>query len=152
MKLKIPPPIIAVLFVLVMWGITKITSFASLSVFTYIPWVVPWILIALALTIDVFALSSFRSAKTTINPMKPKNASQLVIAGIYQYTRNPMYLGLLIILTAFTLWFGNLFNFALLLVFICYMNQFQIVPEETALLELFGEDYAQYKSSVRRWL
>lgn len=152
MKLKIPPPVLAVLLIFAMWGLTKVSGLTSVSVLTYIPSLISWLLIGLALSIDIWALSSFRSAKTTINPMKPQNASQLVIAGIYKYTRNPMYLGLFIILTAFILWFGIFINFLFLFVFVFYMNKFQIMPEESALLELFGDDYAQYKSNVRRWI
>ncbi len=152
MKLKIPPPVLAGLLIFAMWGLTKVSGFSSAAVLTYIPSLISWLLIGLALSIDIWALSSFRHAKTTINPMKPQNASQLVIAGIYKYTRNPMYLGLFIILTAFILWFGTLVNFLFLFVFVFYMNRFQIIPEESALLELFGEDYAQYKTNVRRWI
>ncbi len=152
MKLKVPPPLVALIIVLAMWGLARITDFSSVLALVYLPWWLPWLFIAFAVALDVFALTYFRSAKTTMNPMRPKNASQLVTSGIYRYTRNPMYLGLFCILTAFVIWFESPLNFGLLFVYVIYMNQFQIAPEEAALTELFGDEYEQYKSNVRRWL
>lgn len=84
--------------------------------------------------------------------MKPDSASALVTGGIYKITRNPMYLGFLLILLGWTVFLSNLFAYALLPVFVIYMNRFQIVPEENALDTLFGNEYRFYKSKVRRWL
>ena len=72
--------------------------------------------------------------------------------GVYRYTRNPMYVGLACCVLA---WGVYLQNFAALLgvvIFIAYMTHFQIKPEERALQEKFGDEYANFKSKVRRWL
>lgn len=63
-----------------------------------------------------------------------------------------MYLGLCILLVGFTYWLGNLAGFAFVFGFVCYMNRFQIIPEEKALETLFGEEYRVYKTQVRRWI
>jgi len=150
MELKIPPPIVAALFALTMWGMATIATFAALTI--HVSWVVSLVLLVVALAIDFFALISFQIAKTTINPMQPHKASQLVVVGIYKFTRNPMYLGLAVIMLAFVIWFGNLINIALLFTFVWYITQYQIIPEERALVKLFGDDFIAYQSSVRRWI
>ena len=83
--------------------------------------------------------------------MNPSKATSLVTGGIYNYSRNPMYLALLLILLAWGLWLGNAFNILLAAGFVGYMNKFQIIPEETALASKFGKTYHQYCILVRRW-
>ena len=79
-------------------------------------------------------------------------SDELVIVGIYNYTRNPMYLGLLTILLGLALLLGTVSSFLTIPVFIWFMNRLQIEPEEEALEELFGKSYGEYKLKVRRWL
>ena len=95
---------------------------------------------------------SFRRAKTTVNPMRPDSTSSLVVSGIYKYTRNPMYLGFLLILLGWATFLSNLAAFALLPAFVVYMNHFQIAPEERALGTLFAQEYQAYRARVRRWI
>ncbi|NNE78150.1 MAG: isoprenylcysteine carboxylmethyltransferase family protein, partial [Pricia sp.] len=93
----------------------------------------------------------FARLRTTINPTQPSKANKLVDGGIYAYSRNPMYLALLLILLAWGIWLGNAFNTLLAAGFVAYMNRFQIVPEEQALLDIFGKAYRKYCINVRRW-
>ena len=95
---------------------------------------------------------TFRRKRTTVDPMNPKKATSLVDNGIYSFTRNPMYLGLAFILLAFGIRLGNPLSLFGLIGFLLYMTSFQIKPEESALEELFGEEYSKYKTRVRRWL
>jgi protein-S-isoprenylcysteine O-methyltransferase Ste14 len=97
-------------------------------------------------------LSAFRRSRTTINPLKPEEASSLVITGIYTRTRNPMYLGMLLILIGIGLFLGSALALCVLPLFVLYMNLFQIIPEEEVLKELFGDPYSLYLSKVRRWV
>jgi protein-S-isoprenylcysteine O-methyltransferase Ste14 len=97
-------------------------------------------------------IGSFRRAGTTVNPMKPDSSSSLVVSGIYTQTRNPMYLGFLLVLLGWALYLSTVLAFLFLPAFILYMNRFQIYPEEKALASLFGEEFASYKSRVRPWL
>ena len=95
---------------------------------------------------------SFRRAKTTVNPMKPDSSSSLVVSGIYRLTRNPMYLGFLLILIGWAIFLSNALAFLLLPAFVRYMSRFQIEPEEQALTSLFGQAFLSYRSRVRRWM
>jgi len=97
-------------------------------------------------------IASFRRAGTTVNPMKPDSTSALVVSGIYRLTRNPMYLGFLLVLLGWAIFLSNALAFLLLPAFIFYMNRFQIEPEEKALTSLFGPQFVAYTSRVRRWL
>ena len=76
----------------------------------------------------------------------------LLTEGMYRYSRNPMYLGLLLLIIAATIWFGIWFGIVISLFFILLMNILQIIPEEEALLQIFGEEYLEYKKKVRRWI
>ncbi len=93
----------------------------------------------------------FRRAATTVNPMDPNLSSSLVQHGIYRFSRNPMYLGFLLVLVGWALWLGSLPALIWLPVFVIYMNRFQIVPEERMLLAKFGDSYGDYCRRVRRW-
>ncbi|MGO4892492.1 methyltransferase family protein [Flavobacterium sp. W21_SRS_FM6] len=97
-------------------------------------------------------LRQFRLAKTSTNPLNPNKASSLVTSGIYQYTRNPMYLGMVLVLIGAIIEFASLLGFIVLPLFISYMTQFQIKPEERIVESLFGEEYVEYKQRVRRWI
>jgi len=90
--------------------------------------------------------------ETTVNPMRPDSTSSLVVSGIYKYTRNPMYLGFLLVLVGWAIFLSNLAAFALLPAFVVYMNHFQIGPEERALGSLFAQEYQAYHARVRRWI
>jgi protein-S-isoprenylcysteine O-methyltransferase Ste14 len=75
-----------------------------------------------------------------------------VARGIYNYTRNPMYLGMLLVLLALALYRASPWALAGPLLFIVWMNRFQIVPEERALAAKFGASFEAYRQRVRRWL
>jgi len=95
---------------------------------------------------------AFRKHKTTVNPFTPERSSSLVASGIYKYTRNPMYLGFLLLLAGWATLLSNLVAMALLPAFIAYMNRFQIQPEERALQQHFGTEFQAYMQRVRRWV
>jgi protein-S-isoprenylcysteine O-methyltransferase Ste14 len=95
---------------------------------------------------------SFRQAKTTLNPTIPGSASSLVVSGVYRLTRNPMYLGLLLVLLGWGVFLSNALALVLIPAFVVYMNRFQISPEERALTSLFPQVFFAYKAKVRRWL
>lgn len=150
LELKIPPLLLVVLFALAMWLLAQ--------------WVPPLVLPLgwRLLFAGIFAISgvaialagvlAFRRANTTVDPRVPQQTSSLVIRGIYRYSRNPMYVGFLLLLTALGCYLMNAAAFALLPLFVWYMNRFQIAPEERHLLQKFGADYQAYCETVRRWL
>ncbi|GGC15296.1 hypothetical protein GCM10007205_25290 [Oxalicibacterium flavum] len=102
--------------------------------------------------IALVAMACFWHARTTINPLDPRRASQLVTSGIFRWSRNPMYLSLLLLLVAyairldsFAVWIGPI-------AFVAYVTRFQILPEERVLAEKFGDAYVAYKDRTRRWI
>ena len=103
-------------------------------------------------TIIVFGIAAFRKAETTVTPLHPDKASSLVNMGIYQYTRNPMYFGLLLILFSIGFYLQNLASMFVLPIYVWFISKYQIIPEEEALHKLFGQDYKNYQDRVRRWI
>jgi protein-S-isoprenylcysteine O-methyltransferase Ste14 len=72
--------------------------------------------------------------------------------GVYRWTRNPMYLGMAVLLLAWGLWLANGAALAVISLFVAYLNRFQIAPEERALQARFGDEFTAYRARVRRWL
>lgn len=150
LELKIPPPVVALLVGVGMWALARVTFTLDVS-----PWARGWacgLLLLAAGVFDVSALLAFRRARTTINPLRPGNASSLVRGGVYRFTRNPMYVGLLLLLLGWAVWLAAPWALLGPLAFVPYITRFQIAPEERVLACLFGTDFAQYQASVRRWL
>lgn len=98
------------------------------------------------------AVLEFIARKTTVNPMAPDTATTLVTGGIYRFSRNPMYLGLLCLLLAIAIYWGTLTVIVVAPLFVWYMTEFQIKPEENSLRKVFGSDYETYLGEVRRWI
>ena len=109
-------------------------------------------LLILGLIIFISAVKSFREQKTTVNPLKPKQASSLVTSGIFRFSRNPMYLGMLIILLSISFKFNLLGGMIISLLFFIFITKFQILPEEEAMNELFGDKFTKYSDTTRRWI
>jgi protein-S-isoprenylcysteine O-methyltransferase Ste14 len=135
---------------LIIWKLSELLPTHAID--TGIRHGIAYTLFGMAGAIDIWALLSFRKQKTTIDPRYPHKTSSIVTGGIYHYTRNPMYLGLVLILSAITIYFAARFGFFVVAAFILYMNVFQIRPEEEALEKQFGEEYLSYKTRVRRWI
>ena len=109
-------------------------------------------LLIIGLIVFISAVRSFRKQKTTVNPLKPKQASSLVTSGIFRFSRNPMYLGMLIILLSISFKFNLLGGIIISLLFFIFITKFQIYPEEEAMNELFGDKFTQYSNTTRRWI
>src|SRR5581483_1730054 len=150
LELKVPPVALFVIAAALMWFAS---SAAPALDFTFPANLASSVGLALIGALTCLAgIVSFRRAKTTVNPMKPDSTSCLVVSGIYRYTRNPMYLGLLLILLGWAAFLSNALALVLLPAFVLYMNRFQISPEERVLASLFGDSYTKYLARVRRWL
>lgn len=150
LELKVPPVVVMFVCMILMYLVSKIFSSFNLDFMFQIFISVETFFSALFL-IGAGAYV-FSDKETTINPHKPKETTFLVTTGIYKFTRNPMYLGIVTILFSFLIYLGNPINIVNIVLFILYMNKFQIIPEEKALEDLFKEDYIEYKSKVRRWM
>lgn len=149
MILKIPPALVTLVFAGCMYLLDRFLPVGEFDFFGR-EWLI-WVLGFTAVGITLTALLQFLKARTTVNPTKPAKTGVLVTKGVYAYTRNPMYLAMLLLLLAWGLWLGNAFNTLLAALFVAYMNRFQIRPEEEALNLLFGKDYKAYCMEVRRW-
>lgn len=150
LDLKIPPLLLTLLFAGVMavagWAVPSL-SFGSASTRMF------GIVAMLAgAAVCVGGVLAFREARTTVDPTRPDMASTLVRSGVYRFTRNPMYLGFLLVLGGLAFVVANWLALAVALCFVPYMNRFQIEPEERALESLFGVEFNRFRSEVRRWL
>lgn len=145
---NIHPPIVALLYIIIALVLGRFVS---------IPFAAPQILknIGLALTFIGFllglgALIEFRKARTTLDPHG--SVKTLVANGIYRYTRNPIYLGFLLMVVGFPLTYGYYWGILIAPFFITTMNRLVIEKEEIYLEKKFKEQYTDYKLRVRRWL
>lgn len=150
MKLRVPPPVVTATCGLLMWLVARHVPLAHFAFDAQQVMALAFVT-AGGLLMSIAAWQ-FQRARTTINPMKPGNASTLVTNGVFAVSRNPIYVADLLFLIAVGLWFGSALSFLWLPVFVVYMNRFQIVPEEEALARLFGGDYLVYRARVRRWI
>jgi protein-S-isoprenylcysteine O-methyltransferase Ste14 len=149
LELKVPPLALVFLFGALMWLISAYSGFGMA-----LPWRLAFALIVgtAGFAIVLAGVFAFRQAKTTVNPFTPDATTAMVTSGIYRFTRNPMYLGFLLVLAGWAIYLSNILAFALLPLFMWYMNRFQILPEERALDAKFSHAFTAYKCSVRRWL
>jgi len=150
LELKVPPLVLGLFVAALMWLASWTLQAFSFLVPASNPLAV--ILAGAGGFISILGLGSFRRARTTVNPMKPAATSSLVVSGVYAFTRNPMYLGFLLLLAGWAIFLSNAIAFVFLPLFVFYMNRFQIEPEERALAAKFGQEFIAYKSRVRRWL
>ena len=150
LELKVPPPIVLVVTALLMWLAARWTPAFAVP----LPGrtAIALIFALTGIGLGVAGALRFRRAGTTINPMRPGGATSLVDSGIYRFTRNPIYLGDLLVLVGWAAWLSNVLALLLATVFVLYINRFQIEPEERALAMLFGPSFAHYRSKVRRWV
>lgn len=145
-----PPPVVTALFALLMW---LIGSAFPLFDFDFGPrGVAAAALVVVALVIGGAAVMDFRRVKTTINPLTPQASSALVVRGVYRWTRNPMYLAMLLVLIGWACILSNWAALAMLPLFVVTLNRLQIKPEERALHARFGAEFENYQRKVRRWL
>ena len=150
LALKVPPPIAAAILAAAMWPISSATVALPMPTTVRISLVVLFAIAGAGFSLA--GAIAFRRAKTTVNPMKPENASSLVVSGVYRITRNPMYVGLLLMLVAWCVLLSAPWAIAGPVAFFLYIGKFQIAPEEQVMSQKFGTDYLAYKARVRRWL
>ena len=147
MKTLIPPPIVTIVFLFVIFFTKDLFRFS-----VTLPSSLGFIIIFAGLVIIFIAARQFKAVNTTINPIKPENASVLVNKGIFSYSRNPMYLGMLLIIIGFSIIHNLMAIIVIMPIWIIYMTYFQIIPEEEAMEILFKEDFVNYCKKTRRWI
>lgn len=150
LELKIPPVAVGLVVGAAMWAAAYLGA-----VFTFALPASRHIAAALAMAgvvIAILGVAAFRRARTTVNPLQPANVSSLVVSGIYRRTRNPMYLGILLVLLGWGVLLANALAILFAASFIPLMNRLQIRPEEKILAARFGTAFTDYQSAVRRWI
>jgi protein-S-isoprenylcysteine O-methyltransferase Ste14 len=150
LELKIPPPVVAAITGLAMWGAAH--WLPGLRLLPLPHRLLPALVAVLGAAATIAGMATFRRVGTTVNPLQPAKATALVTGGVYRLTRNPMYLGLLLVLSAWALALASVPAWIGPVAFIAWITRFQVRPEERALATLFGADYAAYRARVRRWL
>lgn len=151
LELRIPPPIVLLVAGTLMWLIDR--ALPQLRLAFPGRHALAIAVAAVGIVVSVSGVREFRRARTTVNPLKPHESSSLVSSGIYARTRNPMYLGLAVVLTGWAIALANPATLLLMLpLTVAYLTRFQIHPEERALEKKFGDEFRAYTRQVPRWL
>lgn len=150
LELKVPPPVVALVCGWAAWQIARQFPGFAIDIPARVPLAAAIALVGLSF--DAMSLVRFIRARTTVNPLRPGNTSALVGGGLYRWSRNPMYLGLLLVLTGWTVYQSNAAAFIAPVLFVAYITRFQILPEERVLAAKFGPAYESYRRTVRRWI
>ncbi|WED28163.1 isoprenylcysteine carboxylmethyltransferase family protein [Vibrio sp. DW001] len=150
LELKVPPVFVFLVCLCLMYWFHSLSALFTIGV--------PISNVVLAICFvgaGYFGLSGiyeFKKAKTSVHPVDINKTTSVVDTGVYKLTRNPMYFGLLLLLFGFGYWLQDLSSLAVCVLFVMYMNRFQIGPEERHLTSKFGKGYTDYQNKVRRWI
>lgn len=146
----VPPPVIALFMAGLMWAIARFSGFAVIDFPGRVA--IAAIFAGAGLAVGAVSVAAFIRARTTVNPHAPERSNALVISGLYRVSRNPMYLGMAMILVGIAFYLAAPLALLPVAAFVFLIERFQIRPEECALEEKFVEEYRAYKKRVRRWI
>jgi len=147
-KLKIPPPILVIILITSIYFSSDKLDLISIPYRTLFSIVI----LSIGILVIINPVVKFIKSKTTVNPVEFKNVEKLVTSGIYKYSRNPMYLGMIMIIISTTVYYLNFYSLLTPFIFYFWINRFQIKREEVFLEEKFGQEYLSYKTKTRRWI
>ena len=150
MSNKIPPPIVTLVFGLLIYFTRN--YFPSYENISFVFNVLSIVLLIGGITITGTAIAAFKNHQTTVNPINIEKATSLVTSGIFMISRNPMYLGMFSVLLAVSLKFNLIGGIILSTVFMLFITKFQIIPEEIAMEKLFKDEFILYKKKTRMWI
>ncbi|MEM8547175.1 MAG: isoprenylcysteine carboxylmethyltransferase family protein [Pseudomonadota bacterium] len=148
--MHIPPPLIALTLAGAMWLLNRLPFAGRFELPA--SELIAGIVLASGVAVAVAGVLEFRRHRTTVNPIQLDKASALVTSGIFRLTRNPMYLGLLLVLLGVGAWLSSLLPFVAAALFVPTITVLQIRPEEATMQHLFGDEYTAYRQRTRRWL
>ena len=149
----IPPPAVLLITLLLIFGISRVDNHRILRLDAWqLNSLLAALLVIVGIGIAVLAIKQFRQAQTTVNPLRPDSASRLVTSGIFKRSRNPMYLGMVLVVLSSVVFYGSAWGLLAVAAFIAFISRFQIVPEERAMKALFGDQFDSYKLHTRRWV
>jgi protein-S-isoprenylcysteine O-methyltransferase Ste14 len=150
LDLKVPPLLVWLVFAGAMFGVAYVAP--GISYTLPARFALALALVVLGGAVAIAGVVAFRIKRTTVNPLTPSASSSVVSSGVYRVSRNPMYLGFFLALAGWALYLSNAGAVLLLPAFLAYLTQYQIKPEERALLAKFGPEFAHYMARVRRWV
>lgn len=144
--IQIPPPVLFIISIAMMILLPKVYIFQT-------NWYLVLIFLALSFITAFFSVTKFAfNPKANISPIHIQKTTHLFTGGIYQYSRNPMYLSLAFALTGLFFFLGNTLAILGIPFFIFTTTIFQIKAEEQFLSQKFADEYLAYQAKVRRWL
>ena len=146
--IKIPPPLIVLTLIISIYFSSKKIDLINIPFQLEIS----FFILSLGILVFINPVLKFIKSKTTINPIKFEETNRLVTSGIFKYSRNPMYLGMLMIIISTSIFYLNIYSILTPFLFVFWINKFQIKREEIFLTEKFGKEYLSYKNKTRRWL
>ena len=146
--IKIPPPIIVLTLIISIYFSSKKIDLINIPFQLEIS----FFILSLGILVFINPVLKFIKSKTTINPIQFEETNRLVTSGIFKYSRNPMYLGMLMIIISTSIFYLNIYSILTPFLFVFWINKFQIKREEAFLTEKFGKEYLSYKNKTRRWL
>lgn len=149
LKLKIPPAVIFLICVGLMWALNR--QIPDWFVIDLGQWL-PRVILAIGVLVGLGGVIQFSKNSTSVDPHHPEKTSVLVTSGVYNFSRNPMYLAMLLILLGGMTKFGEPAGVIVPILYVWYINEFQIKPEEEIMEQKFGEEFLEYKKEVRRWV
>ncbi|WP_023492072.1 isoprenylcysteine carboxylmethyltransferase family protein [Serratia sp. DD3] len=110
------------------------------------------VLVVLSFAMMLSTSLAFHRANTTVHPQKFQQVNVLIVNGIFRFSRNPIYLGQLLLLAAWALVLGSWLVWLGWLLFFVYLDYVQVPREERFLTQRFSAEYPAYCQRVRRWL
>ncbi len=150
LELKIPPDVVWVAVAGLMWLASRVSAgFGAAEPFRR---PIAVLLIVIGTGLIVGGRLALDRAGTTWHPTEPGRTTALVTSGVYRFSRNPVYLGMEIVLLSWAVVLASPAAILVSMIFVAYVNRFQIRPEERTLAATLGQDYLDYSQRVRRWL
>ena len=150
LELKVPPPLVTFAVATLMLAAARLMPSLAFALPSKGAWAA--LIAVLGIAVAGAGVLAFGRAKTTVNPMRVHATTSLVTSGVFRISRNPMYLGMLLLLIAWAVHLANAAAVLILPLFVVYITRFQIAPEERSMQTLFGEAFVAYTKATRRWL
>ena len=132
-------------------GMVFLNLFMPVLVLAPYPWnAIGLIPLAMGIILNLVAGRVLMKLGNTIRPLEPPQ--RLVTGSIYRFSRNPMYLGMVLMLTGAAILLGTLTPFIIIPIFMIAMDRVFVCREEDLLEARFGDEWKDYRRNVRRWL
>jgi len=145
----LPPPLWALILLTALYYLSELPALQDVLEWRHKP--LGLILIALGLIPPMVSIAQFFAVGTQVHPTSKTN-NKLVTTGFFAFTRNPMYLGLIIATLGAAIWFGRPLMYLTPLLIFMIENWAFIPYEEAKMRRQFGDAFDAYAKRVRRWL